>query len=99
MNKKKNTWSILGIIAGVTITIFGFVILCKKTKFGGDFYTEIYDIVRLGFGLLLLGLGVTDIFLFGRNLYECDSTISSSVTIKNSQNDKEDDDDDTLPNI
>lgn len=96
MNKKENMWSLSGIIIGIIIIIFGIIILCKKAEFGADFYTEIYNIVRLGFGLLLLSLGMTDVFLFGRNLYELDS---SETVIKNSKDDENDDNDDTLPNI
>lgn len=98
MNKKSNVWAIWGIIAGIVIIIFGVIVLNKKIRFGGDFYTEIYQLVRLGFGFLLISIGMTDIFMFGRHIYDYEKIIEKEKNIVESQ--KENNiSDDTLPFI
>ena len=96
--KKGNGWSVLGILAGIIIIIFGIVVLNKKIKFGGDFYTEIYQLVRLGFGFLLISIGMTDIIMFGRNFYDYEKLPENENNVSESKQAKNESDD-TLPYI
>ena len=66
MNYSKS--SILGIFFGVIIIIFSIVIFSYDARFGGDFYTEIFKLCRLGYGFLILSIGLTDICYFALHL-------------------------------
>ena len=75
MKQKLNACAFLGLLTGIVIVIFGLIILNRKVEFGSlhdtsNFYTEIYQLLRLGLGFILIGFGLTDIFYFGRNMYD-----------------------------
>lgn len=93
MKKTKNKSSILGIIVGAVITIFSIIIFSNDARFGGDFYTEIYNICRLGFGFLIMSIGLTDICYFSLHLYNKDEKTIVNVDSKSN------DHNDCLPDI
>ena len=93
MNNKYNKSSILGIIVGAIIIIFIIVIFGYSERFGVDFYTEIYNICRLGFGFLIMSIGLTDICYFSLHLYNKDEKTIVNVDSKSN------DHNDCLPDI
>ena len=96
----KKTASIIGIVLGIVIIIVGFCVMNPETytvgdpfiKFGGDFYTEMYDVTREvggavqrayknicnAIGWLIVAIGLVDIAYFICKMASCGENYSGN---------------------
>ncbi|SFG09245.1 hypothetical protein SAMN04487761_1042 [Lachnospiraceae bacterium C7] len=58
---RKQGFKIFGIVVSLIMIILGIICIADTTHFGGDYYTEIYQTVRKGFGILFVFLGTMSI--------------------------------------